>query len=100
LILTKHFIESLGGKIDVSSAKFEFTKFDITIPVFKSKSEIPFEHLEILENTSFDQLVLMEEVMSVDTDEILEVRLPEEDTTLVAIVTLAEHHDFWKESIR
>jgi AraC-like DNA-binding protein/two-component sensor histidine kinase len=97
LILTKHFIESLGGKIDVSSAKFEFTKFDITIPVFKSKSEIPFEHLEILENTSFDQLVLMEEVMSVDTDEILEVRLPEEDTTLVAIVTLAEHHDFWKE---
>lgn len=97
LFLTKFFVESIGGKIDVSSKKFEYTQFNITLPVFTKKSEIPFEHLEILEDTSFDQLVLMEEVMDVDTDEILEVRLPQEDTPLVAIATLPEYHSFWRE---
>jgi AraC-like DNA-binding protein len=97
LFLTKFFVESLGGKIEVSSTKFQFTQFSITLPVFIEKSEIPFEHLEILEDTSFDQLVLMEEVMDVDTDEILEVRLPQEDTPLVAVAALPEHHSYWRE---
>lgn len=97
LFLTKFFIESLKGKISVESTKFEFTQFNITLPIFINKADIPFEHLEILEDTSFDHLVLMEEVMDVDTDEILEVRLPKEDTPLVAVAALPEHHVFWRE---
>lgn len=96
LYLTKLFTQLLGGTIAVESKKFEYTQFNLEIPVFSNPNKLPFDHLEILENTSIDQLMVMEEVLQVDTDEILQIKLPVDGVPLIIIAAQKSHEAFWK----
>ncbi len=97
LYLTKYLVESLQGTISVESEKFSHTRFLVTLPCFSTKKSIPFKHVEIFEDINYEQLAMMEEVMEIDTDEILEVRLPKEKTPLVVVMAEDEYEPFWRE---
>ena len=95
LNLVKYLSESLNGKITVESEKFSFTRFTVSLPVYKKKSEIPFEHVEIVDDVNYDQVLLLEEVMEVDMDEILQVRLPKEKANLIIALVDEEYQEYW-----
>lgn len=97
LYLTKLFVNLMGGKIGVQSEKFEYTRFMIDLPVHTNPNMLPYEHIEIMENASIDQLLVMEEVLQVDTDEILQIKLRQEGVPLIIIAAKNQHSGFWKE---
>lgn len=96
LNLVKYLTQSLNGKISVDSEKFSYTRFTVSLPAYVKRSEIPFKHVEIIENVNYDQILLLEEVMEVDMDEILQVRLPKEKTILVIAMIGEEHVGHWR----
>lgn len=96
LYLTKLFTELIGGKIAVESEKFEYTKFNILFPIFTNPDTLPFEHVEIMNDASIDQLFVMEEVLKVDTDEILQINLRDDGSPLIIIAAKKQHEEFWK----
>ena len=98
LYLVKHLTEALDGKITVESEKFSFTRFVVNLPFYAKKEEVPFDHVEIIEDVSYDQLAIMEEVTEVDTDEILQIRLPQEKSTLVVVIAEEEYAPFWRQA--
>ncbi len=96
LYLTKLFTQLMGGAINVESEKFKYTRFNLQFPVYTNPNSLPFEHVEILEDISIDQLLIMEEVLQVDTDEILQIKLPKEGIPLVVVSAKKKHEEFWK----
>lgn len=97
LYLAKHLTEALDGKIIAESEKFSYTRFSLHLPFYTKKDQIPFRHVEIVEDVSYDQLAIMEEVTEVDTDEILQLRLPQEKSTLVVVMADQKYESFWRE---
>jgi len=97
LNLVKYLTEALHGKITVESEKFSFTRFTVSLPLHKKKSEIPFEYVEIVDDVNYDQVLLLEEVMEVDMDEILQVRLPKAKTNLVVAMVGDEYETYWRQ---
>ncbi len=96
LYLTKLLTELIGGTISVESTKFEYTKFKILLPIYTNPNTLPFDHVEIMDKESAEQLTSKEVVLNVDTDEILQIKSSKSDSNLVVIAANKKQEEYWK----
>lgn len=96
LYFIKLLVQHLNGDISVASEKFHFTKFSTILPFFNNANEIPYKHIDVYNETNVENLLRMEEVLQVDTDEILQIKQREESKKLVVVGARSSYEPFWK----